>query len=141
MTVAFIISLVSIILSLSLGYALYKMHKHVEEVTREIGAKFSDMDIDKKLSGALSKHSTQSIDEVAKTLFKKINEKYTLSAKSYFELVENIKNNPKIEKEKRELYEDFFNDIIHISYRDVELSGNKREELKQKTKVIIRTLE
>ncbi|MGM5480844.1 MAG: hypothetical protein ACQESE_00370 [Nanobdellota archaeon] len=141
MTVSLIISIVALIISGGAAYMLWRFNKRLDDMTSEISDKFSDLDIEKKLSSMTNGQGTTSLDDITKTIFLRVKQKFGLSAKSYFEAVEQIKNTPSISKDMRELLIGFFNDIIHISYRDVELSFQKQEELKKKTKLIIKSLQ
>ena len=141
MTVSLIISIIALVVSIGSAYMLWRVYKQFEQMSSEVNDKFSELDIEKRLSNMLSDHSEDSLDDITKTIFSRVKQKYGLSAKSYFEAVEQIKNSPSINKDMRELLTGFFNDIIHISYRDIKITPEKEQELKKKTKLIINSIQ
>ncbi|MGM5480085.1 MAG: hypothetical protein ACQESC_01360 [Nanobdellota archaeon] len=140
MEISSIISIVSLIVSGIIGYVAWNLHKKIIKLTNAVGNKFSEFDIEKRLSGSFNGENNK-LDDVTRTIFYKLKKKFQLNANSYFQILDEIKNTPQIDKNMKELLINFFNQIINISYRDAEVPLEKEEELKQKTKVIINFLQ
>jgi hypothetical protein len=110
-------------------------------VQEEVGSHFSEIDIDNKISAMFTGSSTKTVDGLSKIVFKQLKDKFDIRARSYAELIEEIKLNPTINLELKESLISFFQEIIRISYREENVDETERETLKLKIKSILRKLQ
>ena len=142
MSLALIISIVAVISSATTGYFLYKLFDKFNSLAQDVGNQFSERDLDSKLESMFHDGSTtRTVDELTKMVFDNIKSRFSLEAKSYSAVIDEIKMSAKMATPLKELLIDFFNEIVRISYRAESISDNEQENLKNKIKLILRTVE
>jgi hypothetical protein len=123
------------------AYFIWKLYTRIHSVQEEVGSHFSEIDIDNKISAMFTGSSTKTVDGLSKIVFKQLKDKFDIRARSYAELIEEIKLNPTINLELKESLISFFQEIIRISYREENVDETERETLKLKIKSILRKLQ
>ncbi len=136
-----IISLIALLLGFFNIYYIYSVSKKVNAMAYKFKNKLYDMDIDSKLSSMLSSgEAIHGLNDIASELFMNLKQRFGFEAKSYFKLIDELKLNNKIDTELKEDLIDFFESMIHISYRKESLSPEEEETMKKKIKVILTRL-
>lgn len=115
------------------------MYDRQKELIKEVGSKFSEINIDNKLSSMFSENgSSRSIDNLTKSLFTSIKKKYDIHSVSYTDFIEDVKRHGTMSDKLKDVLIDFFTEVIHISYRDQTISENEKNDLREKIKIIIK---
>ncbi len=122
-------------------YLVLDLSKKVSSIVGDFKNKLSDIGIDSKISTMFTDGgSMKSVDDLASLLFKNIKRHFGFKAKSYAEIIEEIKISPKIKGEMKDALTEFFEEIIHISYRKDVLTEKEEEDFKKKVKIILTRL-
>lgn len=118
------------------------LFKQVKKLQKDIKNELAELSMDSKLSSMFSENSSlKNIDSLTKILFNNIKQRFGLRASSYSEIIEEIKIDSNISRDLKELLIDFFDEIIRISYREQTISESEKDNLRRKTKTIIKRIE
>ena len=122
-------------------YLITLIYKKLSGVVGDFKSRISDMDMNSKISTMFSRgNPMKNVDELAGMLFRNVKKHFGFRARSYSELIEEVKATQKMKDEMKEPLIDFFDEIIHISYRTDVLSEEDEEDFKRKIKIIITRL-
>lgn len=121
---------------------IFELYRKIKGLTKQMSDEFSEINMDNKLSNMFSETSSlKNVDSLTKILFNNIKERFKLRANSYSELIEEIKLDGDMPRNLKETLIEFFEEIIRISYREQTITENEKEDLRRKTKLIIKTIE
>ena len=84
--------------------------------------------------------SSENVYALANNLFRTIKQQFKLESTSYTQMVRELEH-AQMPKELREALIDFFEHMILISYKDHEISGQERDQLKSKIRLIMKKIE
>ncbi len=122
-------------------YLITVIYKKLSGVVGDFKSKMTDMDMNSKISTMFSRgNPMKNVDELASMLFKNVKKHFGFKARSYSELIEEVKATQKMNEEMKDPLIDFFNEIIHVSYRTDVLSQEDEDDFKRKIKIIITRL-
>ena len=84
--------------------------------------------------------SSENVYALANSLFRTIKQQFKLESTSYTQMVRELEH-AQMPKDLREALIDFFEHMILISYKDHEISGQERDQLKSKIRLIMKKIE
>ena len=140
-TITIVVAVGATLIGVANAYFIYKLYSRMDNVSKEIGSHFSEMNIDNKITAMFSGSSTKTVDGLSKIVFNQLKEKFDIRARSYAELIDEIKLNPTISLELKETLISFFQDIIRVSYKDEAVDDTEKDMLKMKIKTILQKLQ
>jgi len=136
-----IISIISFLIGLVNAYFLWVLFDKISKLTKTVDDRFSELDLDNQLNSMFSEESSgKNIDNLTKMVFENVKSKFDLRARSYNEILSEIKGSKNISLELKELLDDFFSEVIRISYRAESITDFEKNTLRQKIKLIFRIL-
>ncbi len=140
MDFSIIIAIISLLVGIVNAYFIWKLFDKLIHTNKTVEDRFSEIDLDNQLNNLFSNENSKNIDGLTKLVFENIKTKYNLNAKSYSEILEEIKISSVMSLELRELLADFFSEVIRISYRAESINEFEKDHLRQKIKLIFRIL-
>jgi hypothetical protein len=84
--------------------------------------------------------TSENVYALANNLFRTIKQQFKLEATSYTQVIRELEH-AHISSELREALIDFFEHMVLVSYKDHEVSGQERDQLKSKIRFIMKKIE
>ncbi|MFT4307892.1 MAG: hypothetical protein ACMXYM_00790 [Candidatus Woesearchaeota archaeon] len=84
--------------------------------------------------------TSENVFALANNLFRTVKQQFKLEATSYTQVIRELEH-AHISTDLREALIDFFEHMVLISYKDHEVSGQEREQLKSKIRLIMKKIE
>lgn len=134
--------ILTLVITLANSFFIWWIYRHLHKVTTGFHKKLTEFNMEHELNEAFS-HDTidgEDIHKLAFDLFKRVKQLYSIKAHSYSEMAAQLKARGDIQNNLRDAMVDFFQNIIHISYRQHSLSEVDREDIKKKIKMILTML-
>ena len=118
---------------------LWWIFRHVHGMTHTLQKRLMEINLERELTDIFSHDviDSQDVHKLAFTLFKRVKQQYNVKAQSYTEIANALRARGDIDKGLRDALVDFFENIIHISYREKSLGETERQDIKKKLKMII----
>ena len=123
---------------LVLAVLVFLIYRRMSQLEQDVKHRLDDITLSHTISDLFSKNmGSQNVYILANGVFRKAREQFKLKAKSYSEIIEEVKRTPEMEHTMREALIDFFEQVMLISYQKDQPTEEEKEELKRKVKLIM----